>query len=94
MSGGSVNDYFDGGAGSDTFVFADGHGDDAVYGFDALDDAEVLDLSGVSAIASYAELTDEMTQVGSNVSIDTGTGKITLLNVNLTDLHEEDFVFV
>ncbi|MEL7127931.1 MAG: calcium-binding protein [Pseudomonadota bacterium] len=93
LSGGSSNDYFDGGAGSDVFVFADNYGDDVINGFDATDDAEDIDLSGIASIASFADLTSVMTQEGSDVVIDTGTGTITLLGVNLADLHEQDFVF-
>lgn len=93
--GGAGNDALYGQAGSDTFVFENGFGNDTIGGFDALDDNERIDLSGVSAITGWSDLTTHhMSQVGSNIVINSGAGSsITLLGVELGDLDQNDFVF-
>ena len=80
--------------GDDTFIFNDTHGYDIIEDFDATNDAERIDLSGIAAITSYADLPGHrMSQVGNDVIIDTATGQITLLNVSMADLDQNDFVF-
>jgi len=95
ISGDAGGNLLDGGGGSDRFVFYDGHGFDRINGFDALDHDEVIDLSAVSAITSFADLVNNhMTQQGSDVVIDTGAGQISLTATNLADLLDgNDFVF-
>jgi hypothetical protein len=66
--------------------------------FAATNNAEKIDLSGVTSITNFADLTNagnpHMTQVGSDVVIDDFAGNtITLLNVSLGDLNGVDFVF-
>ncbi|WP_417498541.1 hypothetical protein [Lacimonas salitolerans] len=84
-----------GGKQADTFVFADGFGQDTIADFDALDGFEKIDLSGVSAITNWADLfNNHMTQVGNRVIIEDGTGDfVQLNNVNLGDLDALDFIF-
>ena len=109
INGGSGFDTIDGGSGddiifgrfnADTFVFADGHGNDTVGDFNALNDFERIDLSGVSAISGLADLmlgsatAGAATQTGADVLIDTGNNSSILLsNVNLSDLDAFDFIF-
>ena len=94
LIGGAGNDTLNGGPGDDTFIFADGHGYDVIEDFDAANDDEQIDLSGIAAITSYADLPGHrMNQVGNDVVIDTATGQITLLNVSMSDLDQDDFVF-
>ena len=70
ISGDAGGNLLDGGGGSDHFVFYDGHGADRINGFDALDNGEVIDLSAVTAITSFADLVNNhMTQQGSDVVI-------------------------
>ncbi|MEZ5714935.1 MAG: calcium-binding protein, partial [Paracoccaceae bacterium] len=68
--------------------------------FEATNNAEKIDLSGISAITSLADLNlgsatlGAATQVGADVVIDTGGGNsITLTGVSLGDLDANDFVF-
>ncbi|WP_299401849.1 hypothetical protein [uncultured Roseobacter sp.] len=91
--GGKGDDRLFGGTGSDIFVFEDVDGDDDVVGFNATNDAEKIDLTGVSNIEDFADLCDNhMRQDGSDVVIDTGSGQITLHSVNIEDLDEADFI--
>ena len=86
-----------GGSNSDTFVFADGDGNDTIVDFDALDPNEKIDLAAVTAITNINDLTDPggaASQQGADVLIDTGGGNsILLLNVSLGDLDAGDFIF-
>lgn len=93
ISGGQGNDELTGGAGSDAFVFLDNHGDDVITDFNVLESGEVIDLSRVSTVLDFTDLSTHMTQVGLNVEIDTGSGTITLVAVTLSDLNGDDFVF-
>lgn len=91
LIGGEGDDVLLGGGGPDTMVFADGHGDDTVKRFGAGQD--MLDLSDVTAIADFDDLTAALSQVGDDAVIDTGGGSITLENVLIGDLSEGDFIF-
>ena len=99
LFGGAGNDTVFGDFNADTFVFQTGHGTDVVGDFDALNDLERLDLSGVAGLTlASLELGSATigaaTQVGTNVVIDTGGGNsITLNNVQITDLDANDFMF-
>ncbi len=109
LNGGSGFDRLDGGTGNDLlfgrfnadfFVFEDGHGNDTIADFTPLNRFENINLSGVSAINSLADLNlgsataGAATQDGANVVIDTGGGNsITLNNVVLGVLNADDFVF-
>ena len=65
VNGGAGFDTIDGGAGddllfgrfnADTFVFTDGHGNDTIGDFASRNNFERIDLSGISAINSLADL--------------------------------------
>lgn len=96
---GSVgNDTITGNFNADTFVFADfggGFGQDTITDFAALNQFERIDLSRVSSITNLTDLRDNhMDQVGDNVVINAGGGNtITLLDVNINDLDQTDFIF-
>ena len=87
------DDTLTGGEGYDSFVFAAGHGDDTVTDF--TDGEDLIDLTAFTGITQFSDLT--VTQEGSNVKIDlsgeTDGGSITLQNVLLADIDENDFVF-
>ena len=89
----TTDDLLTGAGGDDLFVFSDGHGADTVTDFQAgagTDDA--LDLSGVAAITDL--LANHATDVGANMEIDTGNeNSVTLIGVNATDLHQDEFLF-
>ena len=87
------DDTLTGNDGYDTFVFAAGHGDDTVTDF--TDGEDLIDLSAFTGITQFSDLT--VTQEGNHVKIDlsgqTDGGSITLQNILLADIDENDFVF-
>lgn len=95
ISGDLGNDVLVGGGGSDTFRFRDGSGADKIKKFASLDDAEKIDLSRVTSITSFSDLSaNHMAQVGADVVIDALAGDtITLVDITLGDLDAADFIF-
>ncbi len=95
LNGGAGNDRHWGGKGADTFVFGNGSGNDRILDFDAADNREDIDLSAVSRITSFQDLkAHHMTDTGADVVIDDGNGMtITLVGVDLSELHKGDFLF-
>ena len=99
LIGGADNDRLFGQFGADTFIFADGHGQDTIGDFNALNALEKIDLSGISALGVYADYdalnaSGAVTTSGGGVLIDTGGGNsILLAGVSLTDLDNTDFIF-
>ncbi|MEO1152212.1 MAG: hypothetical protein AAFW83_14665 [Pseudomonadota bacterium] len=93
--GGAGNDTLEGNFNADTFVFANGFGRDVINDFDALNDFEKIDLRGVDAITSFADLAQShlIQDVNGNAVIIDGANQITLLGVNIADLDANDFVF-
>jgi len=100
INGGEGDDAIWGDFNADTFVFEDGHGNDTINDFDALNALEKIDLSAVSSIAGLADLdlgsatNGAAIQDGTDVVIDTGGGNtIRLIGVDLSDLDAGDFIF-
>ena len=95
LDGGAGNDKLYGGFGDDTFQFSDGSGQDSIFDFEASNDNEKIDLSGMTAITGFTDLVNiHMTKVGADVVIDaTGGDAITLVGVQLADLDAADFLF-
>ncbi len=100
IDGGTGNDLLFGRFNADVFVFADGHGQDTIGDFAALNNFERIDLREVSAISELNDLdlsssmTGAATQSGSDVLIATGGSNwIVLSDTNLSDLDANDFVF-
>ncbi|MCZ4354355.1 hypothetical protein O4H61_17700 [Roseovarius aestuarii] len=95
ITGGTGNDVITGDFNADTFVFAPGHGQDRIDDFEATNNFEKIDLSAIAAITDLSDLMgNHITQSGNNVVIDTGGGNnITLSNVSVDDLDENDFIF-
>ncbi|MDR6671029.1 calcium-binding protein, partial [Rhizobium sp. 1399] len=88
------NDTLTGGAGDDVFVFKAGFGKDTVTDFAAgAGSLDVLDI-GNDLFADFAFVLAAATQVGADTVIthDANTS-ITLKNVALTSLHQDDFRF-
>ncbi|MEZ5715018.1 MAG: calcium-binding protein, partial [Paracoccaceae bacterium] len=56
IDGGTGDDELTGNFNADQFIFANGHGNDTITDFEATNNAEKIDLSGVSAITSLADL--------------------------------------
>ena len=100
INGGAGNDIMGGGYNADTFLIADGDGNDTITDFTAGEDRILLDgvssgsIGALSMPATWAALQAAASQVGSDVVIDLGDGDVlTLLNVDLTDLSSSDFGF-
>ncbi len=78
---------------ADTFVFGLKHGNDTIKDF--ANGVDKIDLRAFQGIGSLSSLS--ATQDGANVVIDLtdqeGGGKITLENVDLADLDDDDFIF-
>ncbi len=95
LIGGSGNDTMSGEGGADIFVFDNGFGQDVVTDFDAFSAAEKIDLSRVTAITDFADLTaNHLDQNGADAVITDGINTITLNNVLVADLGADDFEFV
>lgn len=95
LNGDAGNDFLTGGKGTDTFMFTSNFGNDVITDFDAINENEVIDLSGVDAIISYSDLMDNhISQTGDDVLIQDGNGNaITLQGINLAELDQGDFIF-
>lgn len=94
LIGGGGDDILSGRMGNDTFVFADGFGNDQIVSFEALNGLEKIDLSSVTNILDFADLAaNHMAQVGADVIITDGANTITLVNVALGNLDANDFLF-
>lgn len=99
LIGGAGNDTMTGNFNADTFIFFDGHGDDVISDFEATNDFEKIDFSGLSSLNNLIEVlgtgsgTAAATQVGADVAITTGGGTIMLESVIFADLDAQDFIF-
>ncbi|WP_370301413.1 hypothetical protein [Pseudooceanicola sp.] len=92
--GQSGDDELTGGFGRDTFVFS--RGLDIVTDFDASSDLETIDLRYLPFVTDYNQLVldGHLKQVESDVVIDDFSGnKTRLLNVQLSDLEADHFIF-
>ena len=94
LAGGPGNDTLSGGAGDDRFIIFDGDGDDIVLDFVAgAGTDDVLDIQ-TFAFAGLAGVLSASTQIGDDVLIALDADdSVTLLDVQLADLHGDDFIF-
>ncbi|MBB4193074.1 Ca2+-binding RTX toxin-like protein/formiminotetrahydrofolate cyclodeaminase [Rhizobium aethiopicum] len=88
------NDTLTGGAGDDAFVFKAGFGHDTLTDFTAgAASVDVLDIS-TSLFSDFAAVMAAASQVGADTLITyDANNSITLKNVGLTSLHQDDFHF-
>lgn len=95
LNGGTGDDILTGGSNADIFVFSGAFGNDRITDYDANNDAEDIDLSGVASIVNFSDLLNNHTsQIGTDVVIDDLLGNtITLENVDIGDLNIADFIF-
>ncbi|MEO1198391.1 MAG: NosD domain-containing protein [Pseudomonadota bacterium] len=104
LIGGAGNDLLSGGgtdAAEDTFVFTDAHGEggdwtDQILDFE--DGVDKIDLSGVSALNSFADVSNAVTPVGqgnADLSIELGNGDVLIVRNydTFTNLSTDDFIF-
>ena len=89
ITGGAGDDVVKGGSGDDVFVYGLDHGTDTISDF--TDGEDLIDLSRISGITGFDDLT--VTRDGSDTVIDTGEGTIRLENFDLDDLDADDFTF-
>lgn len=96
LLGGEGDDVLDGGGRMDVFVFATGDGNDIITDFDAIGEFhDTIDLAAVTSITDWNDLAqNHLSQNGADAVIDAGNGdKITLVNVELAQLDQGDFIF-
>ena len=98
LTGGSGIDTMAGGLGSDVFVFADGGSVDWIWDFDAKNNVDKIDLSGVTGFDDIDDILGvggAAREAGSNsVWLDFGNSNQVLLSgVKLSQLDEADFIF-
>ncbi len=87
------DDYLTGGLGNDTFVFKGTIGSDTITDFQQDGPSrDLIDFSQDSQINSIADLS--ISYSSGNAVISTGTGQITLLNIQPNSLASDDFDFV
>ena len=92
LHGGPGDDTLYGGAGNDTFVFAPGHGDDALPDFGHGDDR--IDLSAFDGLDALADLSISQTDRGTVIDLsDHGGDTLTLAGVLPDALTGDDFIF-
>jgi Ca2+-binding RTX toxin-like protein len=93
INGGSGNDSLTGGADNDTFVFGLHFGKDLVIDFVAGAGTEDVIKFDKDLFKTFDQVIAASSQDGANVVIVKGSNTITLVNVNLVDLHQDDFSF-
>ena len=97
--GGTGNDVLSGGGSTispgrgDTFLFRDGDGQDVIGDFGA-NAHNLIDLRTVAGLPSFAVLSTHFSQVGADTVIALNGGdSITLLNVSVSSLQPDDFLY-
>ncbi|MEO1689714.1 MAG: hypothetical protein AAFU61_17615, partial [Pseudomonadota bacterium] len=95
LEGGRGPDELSGGIGGDDFIFAGRFGRDVVKGFEARNDQEDIDLSGVAAIEDWKDLVENhLSKRGKDVLIRDGEGSVIVLEkANFRQLDAADFIF-
>lgn len=94
IEGGEGDDLLFGGFNGDRFIFRGGHGHDRIADFDASNYQERIDFSNVDLFQNWTQVIAAANQVRWNVVIDTGSdSSIELINVNISDLGVDNFLF-
>jgi hypothetical protein len=92
----TADESFIGGVGNDTFVFAANMGNDVITDFTAgAGSDDVVELQGLAAFDTYAEVLAAAVDDGTNTTITIDAdNSIVLNNVLVADLHQDDFKFI
>jgi Ca2+-binding RTX toxin-like protein len=95
LDGGSGNDIYIGGAGDDVFKFSNDSGNDTTQDFTAgAGTLERISLADVTGFSNLSDVVAVSTQQGSNTVIQLSLDdSITLVGVNVNNLHQDDFLF-
>lgn len=96
LQGNAGDDILTGGDGDDLFIFSKKDDADTITDFEAGAGSEdAIEISGFGKkMNSFDELLDASEQVGSDTVIDFGKGdSLTLIGVDINDLHQDDFIF-
>ncbi len=94
LIGGAGNDILIGGVGDDTFVFNAGFGNDVITDFEAGAGVGDIIQFATDVFANFTEVMDAATQIGGDTVIELDSSNtITLKDVMLTSLHQDDFSF-
>ncbi|GGX70322.1 hypothetical protein GCM10007385_44160 [Tateyamaria omphalii] len=92
--GGAGNDLLFGNFNADRFVFEAGHGHDTIGDFNAANSLELMDFSDFDGLNSVSDVLSNAVQVGRDIVLTTSaTSSIRLINVSLSDLGADDFIF-
>ena len=92
LDGGAGSDTLTGGVGNDIFVFAENSEQTVITDFTAGDD--IVGVSN-SLFADLSSVIDAAIQSGNDVIVNTdGSEQLVINNVQLTDLDQDDFIFV
>ena len=95
LDGGKGDDDLYGGAKTDIFIFSGKFGDDTIHDFRTAGKGEKIDLSGVTSIKNFRDLSNNhLSENAGNAVIDDGSGNtITLDGIAISDLAANDFLF-
>ncbi len=95
LEGGGDDDTLTGGLGDDVFVFQDGDGRDTITDFVAgADSDDVIELRGIDGLSSLQDVLAKATDDGTDTTIAIDDeNSITLQNILVSQLHEDDFRF-
>lgn len=93
---GAGNDFTIGGLGDDTFVFDGIVGSNFISDFDAgAGVGDVIEISNVPGVTNFTELQSLLSEFGGNTFIDVDANNyITLEGVSISQLNQDDFVFI
>lgn len=92
MVSGTGNEVMIGCAGSDTYSFADGNGQDAILDFEVGIDKVIL--SSVTTVNSFADVQSASTESNGFLTIDfSNSNQLKLDGIVLSNLSDSDFIF-
>ena len=95
LNGGRGADVLTGGGDADVFIFGKDNSRDKIKDFDAKNNAEDIDLSGLSEIKNFKDLRkNHMEEFKNGVLIDDGKGaEIYVMDVEIGQMNKGDFIF-
>ncbi|MBR0772772.1 hypothetical protein JQ590_31335, partial [Bradyrhizobium diazoefficiens] len=93
LDGGAGNDTLTGGVGADKYIYAGSSGADTITDFNR-GEGDVIDVSGVTGVFSFADIQSKAVASGANTLITFSAGNtLTLTGVAVGSLQASDFIF-